>query len=69
MSTTPLAPAVPTLEPPTPQPLPWWVSFSINSGIAALHLALRNPHYAATLRETMLELRTAIDVSYGPEGM
>ena len=52
---------------PTPVALPWWVSFSINSGIAALHLALRNPHYAATLQETMLELRQAIDATYGPE--
>jgi len=66
MSTTPATnpnpqPAVSAI------PLPWWVSFSINSGIAALHLALRNPHYAATLQETMYELRQAIDATYGPE--
>jgi hypothetical protein len=40
---------------------------SINSGIAALHMALRNPHYAATLQETMYELRDAINLTYGPE--
>lgn len=63
MSETPAA----TPTPNVPSPLPWWVSFSINSGIAALHLALRNPHYAATLQETMMELRQAIDATYGPE--
>lgn len=70
MSTTP-APQVPKAAQAVPTinatPLPWWVSMSINSGIAALHMALRNPHYAATLQETMYELREAINVTYGPE--
>ena len=70
MSTTP-APQVPKAAQAVPTinatPLPWWVSMSINSGIAALHMALRNPEYAATLQETMVELRQAIDLTYGPE--
>lgn len=47
-----------------PKPLPWWVSFSINTGIAAVHQALRNPAYAATEREIMLELYQAIGAAY-----
>ena len=56
------SPATPELK-----PLPWWVSFSINSGIGAIHQALRNPQYAANLKEALLELRDAINASYPGE--
>jgi hypothetical protein len=56
-----------TTPAPNPKPLPWWVSMSINSGIAAIHMALRNPQYAAMLQEVMYELRDAINLTYGPE--
>jgi hypothetical protein len=49
------------------KPIPWWVTMSINTGIAAIHMALRTPQYAATLQEVMYELRDAINLTYGPE--
>jgi len=59
---TPATPA-----PVTPRPLPWWVSFTINSGIAAVHQVLHNPGYAATLKEVLIELRDAISATYPGE--
>lgn len=48
----------------TPVSLPWWISFTIQTGIGALHLALRNPGYAAKEKEIFLELYTAIKLTY-----
>lgn len=67
MSTSPAPTPIstnPTPTPVTPKPLPWWVSFAISTGIGALHLALRNPGYAATEKEVFLELYTAIKAAY-----
>lgn len=67
MSAIPAPNPNPPATDPTPKPLPWWVSMSINTGIAGIHMALRNPQYAATLKEVMYELRDAINLTYGPE--
>jgi hypothetical protein len=47
-----------------PQPLPWWVSFTIQSGIAGIHQVLSHPGQAATLQGVLLQLRDAINAAY-----
>ena len=55
----------PTPQPSVvPQPLPWWVSFSINNGIMIIHQVLHNPGQALTLQGTLLALRDAINATY-----
>lgn len=73
MSTTPTipqgvsTPVTPQATNIVPQPLPWWVSFAINSGIVAIHQVLHNPHQAATLHDVLIQLRDAINATYPGE--
>lgn len=50
-----------------PKPLPWWVAFAINSGMVAIRQALHNPQQAANLKESMLDLRNAINATYADD--
>lgn len=57
-------PSVAEAEPVAP---PWYVGFAINSGIMALHQVLHNPHQAAYLKSTLLQLRDTISATYPGE--
>ena len=68
MPDTPVStPATPATTPAVPKAPPWWVQFSINSGIVALHQVLHSPSQAEYLKVTMLELRDAINSTYPGE--
>jgi len=57
----------PSIADATPTAPPWYIAFAINNGILVLHQVLHNPHQAAYLKATLLQLRDSISAAYPGE--